>query len=122
MTERHHALELDVADPLAGLRARFRVPDGLIYLDGNSLGALPVGVPAAVARTVEQEWGVDLIRSWNTNGWWEAPQRLGDRIGALIGAAPGQVIVCDSTSVNLYKLLVAARWMRRRGRSFWRRW
>jgi len=109
VAERHEALELDVADPLAGLRARFRVPDGLIYLDGNSLGALPVGVPAAVARTVEQEWGVDLIRSWNTNGWWEAPARLGDRIGALIGAAPGQVVVCDSTSVNLYKLLVAAR-------------
>jgi kynureninase len=112
VTERHEALDLDAADPLAGLRARFQIPDGLIYLDGNSLGALPVGVPAAVARTVEQEWGTDLIRSWNINGWWEAPARLGDRIGALVGAAPGQVVVCDSTSVNLYKLLVAARALR----------
>src|SRR4051794_41495731 len=61
---------------------------------------------------VEHEWGVDLIRSWNTNGWWDAPGRLGDRIGALVGAAPGQVVVCDSTSVNLYKLLVAGRHLR----------
>jgi kynureninase len=112
VAERQQALDLDGADPLAGLRARFRVPDGLVYLDGNSLGALPVGVPAALARTVEQEWGVDLIRSWNANGWWDAPRRVGDRIGALVGAAPGQVVVCDSTSVNLYKLVVAARYLR----------
>jgi kynureninase len=112
VAERQHALDLDGQDPLAGCRARFRIPDGLIYLDGNSLGALPVGVPAAVARTVEQEWGADLIRSWNANGWWDAPRRVGDRIGSLVGAAPGQVVVCDSTSVNLYKLLVAARQLR----------
>jgi kynureninase len=112
VAERERALDLDANDPLAGCRARFRVPDGLIYLDGNSLGALPVGVPAAVARTVEQEWGVDLIGSWNSNGWWDAPRRVGDRVGTLIGAAPGQVVACDSTSVNLYKLVVAARRLR----------
>lgn len=112
MAERQRALDLDADDPLAGCRARFRVPDGLIYLDGNSLGALPVGVPAAVARTIEQEWGVDLIGSWNSNGWWDAPRRVGDRIGTLIGAGPGQVVACDSTSVNLYKLVVAARRLR----------
>jgi kynureninase len=112
VAERQRALDLDADDPLAGCRARFRVPDGLIYLDGNSLGALPVGVPAAVARTIEQEWGVDLIGSWNSNGWWDAPRRVGDRIGTLIGAGPGQVVACDSTSVNLYKLVVAARRLR----------
>ena len=112
MAERQRALDLDADDPLAGCRARFRVPDGLIYLDGNSLGALPVGVPGAVARTIEQEWGVDLIGSWNSNGWWDAPRRVGDRIGTLIGAGPGQVVACDSTSVNLYKLVVAARRLR----------
>jgi len=112
LADRQHALDLDATDPLAGVRARFRIPDGLIYLDGNSLGALPVGVPAAVGRTVEQEWGTDLIGSWNANGWWDAPRRVGDRVGALVGAAPGQVVVCDSTTVNLYKLLVAARRLR----------
>jgi kynureninase len=105
---RDDAGALDAADPLALCRARFRLPEGLIYLDGNSLGALAVGVPAAVAGVVQQQWGVDLIGSWNEHGWWDAPRRVGDRIGALVGASPGQVVVCDSTSVNLYKLVAAA--------------
>jgi kynureninase len=105
---REEAAALDAADPLAGCRSRFRLPEGLIYLDGNSLGALPVGVPPAVSAAVEQQWGTDLIGSWNEHGWWDAPRRVGDRVGALVGAAPGQVVVCDSTSVNLYKLVAAA--------------
>jgi kynureninase len=105
---RDEAEALDAADPLAFCRARFRLPEVLIYLDGNSLGALPVGVPAAVADVVERQWGVDLIGSWNVHGWWDAPRRVGERVGALVGAAPGQVVVGDSTSVNLYKLVAAA--------------
>lgn len=101
------ALAADDADPLGFVRARFTVPDDLIYLDGNSLGAMPVGVPEAVADTVQREWGHDLIRSWNANGWWTLPGRVGDRIGALVGAAPGQVMCGDSTSVQLFQAVVA---------------
>ncbi len=97
----------DAADPLAHCRARFVLPDGVIYLDGNSLGALPRATAAAVAQTIEREWGDDLIASWNTHDWIGAPQRLGDRIAPLIGARPGEVLVADSTSVNLFKLLAA---------------
>jgi kynureninase len=107
ITSRDAALAADEADPLAYARARFVLPDGLVYLDGNSLGALPVGVPAAVADTVEREWGRDLIGSWNDNGWWTLPARVGDRIGALVGAAPGQVMCGDSTSVQLFQAIVA---------------
>jgi kynureninase len=103
---RADAQAADAADPLAFARARFAVPDGLIYLDGNSLGALPLAVPAAVADTVEREWGRDLIASWNANGWWTLPARVGDRIGALVGAAPGQVLCGDSTSVQLFQVLI----------------
>ena len=102
------ALALDAADPLAQCRERFALPDGVIYLDGNSLGALPRATAAAIANTVERQWGGDLIASWNKHDWIGTPQRLGDRIAPLIGAKPGEVLVADSTSVNLFKLLAAA--------------
>ena len=99
---------LDARDPLAACRARFALPAGVIYLDGNSLGALPRAVPARMQRAIEQEWGVGLIRSWNDADWYPAPQRVGGQIAALIGADADEVIVADSTSVNLFKVLVAA--------------
>ncbi len=98
----------DDADPLAGLRERFSLPQGTIYLDGNSLGALPRAVPERMARVVAEEWGRDLITSWNRHDWIDLPRRVGDRIAPLIGAAPGTVIVADSTSVNIFKLLAVA--------------
>ena len=103
---------LDRDDPLAARRSLFALPEGVIYLDGNSLGALPKSVPARIAQAVEQEWGVGLIRSWNDAGWYPAPQRVGARIAPLVGAAPDEVIVADSTSVNLFKVLIAALRMR----------
>lgn len=99
---------LDAADPLAPWRDRFAIPDGVIYLDGNSLGVLPKGVAERVARVIGQEWGTDLITSWGKAGWFDLPMRVGDRIAPLIGAAPGEVAVGDSTSVNLFKALTAA--------------
>jgi len=106
------AAALDAADPVAHARDRFDLPEGTVYLDGNSLGALPRAVPEALADVVRQQWGTDLIASWNTHGWWDAPLRVGDAVGALVGAAPGQVAVGDSTSVNLFKCFVAAARMR----------
>lgn len=102
------AADIDSGSPLARMRDRFDLPDGVIYLDGNSLGALPLGVGPAVAQVIEHEWGERLIRSWNEADWWHAPLRVGDRVGALVGAAPGQVVVTDSTSVNLFKVIVGA--------------
>jgi kynureninase len=99
---------LDRSDPLAGLRERFRLPEGVVYFDGNSLGALPAHVPGRIAEVVATEWGEDLIASWNHHHWIDLPQRVGDRIGRLIGAAPGQVLCCDSSSVNLFKALTTA--------------
>jgi kynureninase len=98
----------DACDPLGALRDRFVVPDDLIYLDGNSLGPMPRAAAGMLCRTIEQEWAHDLIKSWNSAGWFEMPLRLGDRVGALIGAAPGQSVVCDTTSINLYKAVHAA--------------
>jgi kynureninase len=89
-------------------RDQFSLPPGVIYLDGNSLGALPKATAAAVAKTVSSEWGDDLIRSWNTADWVNAPRRCGDKIVRLIGANTGEVIACDSTSVNLFKALLTA--------------
>ncbi|MGV9455779.1 kynureninase [Streptomyces sp. NPDC003635] len=98
---------LDAADELAGLRKRF-VLDEAVYLDGNSLGALPANVPERVEDVVRRQWGALRIRSWDESGWWTAPERIGDRIAPLVGAAPGQIVVGDSTSVNVFKALVAA--------------
>ena len=94
--------------PLDSYRQQFSIPDGVIYLDGNSLGVLPKATAAAVAKTVEQEWGNGLIRSWNTADWVNAPRRCGDKYARLIGANAGEVIACDTTSVNLFKALLTA--------------
>jgi kynureninase len=99
---------LDDADPLVGLRDLFELPPGVIYLDGNSLGPLPRSVAARLQRAVAEEWGRGLIGSWNRAGWIDLPHSLGDRIAPLVGAAPGEVVVADSTSVNLFKVLAAA--------------
>jgi kynureninase len=99
---------LDETDEVRPFRERFALPEGIIYLDGNSLGALPKATPARVRQVVEQEWGCDLIRSWNHHGWIDMQQRVGEKIGRLIGAVPGETLVADSTSVNLFKMLSAA--------------
>ena len=105
---REDCIARDAVDPLRGFRDRFIIPEGVIYLDGNSLGPMPRAAASVLNRTIEQEWGHDLIRSWNSAGWFDMPVRLGDRVGALIGAAPGQTVVCDTTSINLYKAIHAA--------------
>ncbi|MGW0752746.1 kynureninase [Streptomyces sp. NPDC002587] len=102
------AAALDAADELGKLRDRFTLPDGVVYLDGNSLGALPATVAQTTADVVSRQWGELLIRSWDESDWWTAPERIGDKLAPLIGAAPGQVVVGDSTSVNLFKALVGA--------------
>ncbi|MES4906268.1 MULTISPECIES: kynureninase [unclassified Streptomyces] len=101
------AAKLDAADGLRAKRADF-VLDDTVYLDGNSLGALPAAVPARLADVVAREWGQLRIRSWEESGWWTAPERIGDRVGRIVGAGPGQVVVGDSTSVNVFKALVGA--------------
>ena len=105
---RDYAFQLDQADTLASFRDQFVISDSnLIYLDGNSLGRLSKAVITRMRTAVETEWGTSLIRAWN-EGWWEAPARIGELIAPLLGAASGQVIVADQTSVNLFKLAVAA--------------
>ena len=108
MTTLQDCVAHDAEDPLRELRQLFTLPDGVIYLDGNSLGALPAATAGRVATAVAEEWGQGLIRSWNSAGWFEMPGRLGDRIARLIGAGPGEVVATDSTSINLYKVLSAA--------------
>ena len=108
LVSRQACVARDRLDPLRGLRDRFVLPDGLIYLDGNSLGPMPRDAVTLLRQTIERQWSQDLIRSWNDAGWFDLPVRLGDRVGALIGAAPGQTVVCDTTSVNLFKALHAA--------------
>ncbi|HYW56048.1 MAG TPA: kynureninase [Polaromonas sp.] len=99
---------LDAGDTLRPLRDHFALPEGVIYLDGNSLGVSPKTTAARVADVITREWGKDLIRSWNDAGWFHLPQRLGNKIAPLIGAGPDEVVATDSTSVNLYKVLSAA--------------
>ncbi len=102
------AADLDAADPLAPVRAEFHLPLGVIYLDGNSLGAAPRAAFAAVEAAARGEWGEGLIRSWNEAGWWELPVACGDLLAPLIGVGPGEVVVCDTVSVNIFKTLHAA--------------
>ncbi|MDE1149053.1 MAG: kynureninase [Azospirillaceae bacterium] len=105
---RDDSAALDAQDPVAACRDAFDLPPGLIYLDGNSLGALPKATRARLARVVDQEWGRDLIRSWNSADWITLPARVGDLIAPLVGAAKGEVIAADSTSVNLFKMAAGA--------------
>jgi kynureninase len=99
---------MDRSDPLRALRDQFALPEGVVYLDGNSLGARPRAAAARAAQLVSEEWGEGLIRSWNTAGWFGLPQRLGDKLAPLIGAGPGEVVITDTTSINLFKVLATA--------------
>uniref|UniRef100_UPI00403F6018 kynureninase n=1 Tax=Massilia sp. METH4 TaxID=3123041 RepID=UPI00403F6018 len=108
MPTRADCLARDAADPLAPLRAAFDLPAGVIYLDGNSLGARPRAASARAAEVIGREWGQDLITSWNTAGWFDLPKRLGAKLASLIGALPGEVAVTDTTSINLFKALAGA--------------
>jgi kynureninase len=103
---------MDAGDPLSAMRDRFVLPEGVIYLDGNSLGAASPAVFNEIQRAATQEWAQDLIRAWNTAGWFDMPVELGDQLGRLIGAAAGQTVVCDTTSINIYKVMHAALAMR----------
>ena len=106
--DRAYALSLDAADPLARFRDAFEMPAAVIYLDGNSLGPLPKATPKRLAAVAEGEWGQGLITSWNAAGWINAPERAGAKLARLIGARPDEVVVADSTSVNLFKLAAGA--------------
>ncbi|MRJ22590.1 kynureninase [Pseudomonas haemolytica] len=108
MTTRSHCQALDAQDPLAPLRAQFALPEGVIYLDGNSLGARPVAALERARQVIAEEWGNGLIRSWNSAGWADLSQRLGNRLAPLIGARDGEVVITDTTSINLFKVLSAA--------------
>ena len=106
--DRDSLLKLDADDVLANCRQRFRLPDGLVYMNGNSLGPLTQDASDRMTAAVIEEWGSQLIRGWNAAGWYDIPLRLGDKIGRLIGAGPGETVVCDSTSINLFKAVTAA--------------
>ena len=108
MTTRQDCLDQDAGDPLGGVRDRFSLPEGVIYLDGNSLGALPTAAAHAVRDAAENQWGCDLIASWNKHGWIGLPQKTGGKIARLIGAGADEVVAADSVSVNLFKLAAAA--------------
>src|SRR5258708_12972667 len=105
MTSREACVARDSVDPLRGFRDRFMLPDGIIYLDGNSLGPMPRAAAGILNRTIEQEWGQDLIKSWNSAGWFDMPVRLGDRIGTLLAAPPAQPVFCATTSINLHNAI-----------------
>ncbi|GAA3935416.1 kynureninase [Microbacterium soli] len=106
--DRRACAALDAADPLASFRSRFDLPEGVVYLDGNSLGALPRDTPAFVQHVMREEWGVGLIRSWNDAGWFAKPTDLGDRLAPIIGAAPGETVIAESTSTSLFQAAAAA--------------
>lgn len=108
MTTRNECVTQDTTDPLAPLRQQFHLPEGVIYLDGNSLGVRPKTTTERLQHVLEHEWGQDLIKSWNTAGWIHLPQRIGNKIARLVGAGENELVVADSTSVNLYKVLSAA--------------
>lgn len=108
MTSRTHCQTLDAQDPLASLRDQFALPEGVIYLDGNSLGARPVAALVRAQAVIAEEWGNGLIRSWNSAGWADLSQRLGNRLAPLIGAGEAEVVITDTTSINLFKVLSAA--------------
>ena len=101
------AQQLDASDPLAFARAQFQVPEGVIYLDGNSLGALPKAAPDALAQT-QRQWAEDLIGSWNKHGWIDWPTRIAAKLSPIVGAKPSELLIADSTTVCLFKLLAAA--------------
>ena len=105
---RESLAQLDAADPLVAFGDRFNLPEGVIYLDGNSLGALPKGAAERAAQVVSEEWGQGLIRSWNTAGWFEMPLKLGDKLGRLLGANPSETAITDTTTLNLFKALASA--------------
>jgi kynureninase len=107
-TSHERAAELDAADPFAGHRAHFHLPEGVTYLDGNSLGVLPRGVEARVASAIRHEWGTTLIRSWNEHGWFQMALRIGNRIARLVGAEADSVVVADTISANMFKMLTSA--------------
>ncbi len=108
MISRSDCLARDAADTLAPLREQFDLPAGVIYLDGNSLGTRPKAALTRATEVIAKEWGKDLITSWNTAGWFEMPKRLGDKLAPLVGAKAGEVVVTDTTSINLFKALAAA--------------
>ncbi len=112
MTTRTDCQALDATDKLAPIRDRFLLSDGLVYLDGNSLGPLQPSVSDRLREVVDEQWGVDLIRSWNKHRWMDLPFRVGDRIARLVGAEPGSVVAVDSTSINVFKAVAAARRLR----------
>jgi kynureninase len=105
---RDEAKALDASDPLGFARERFSIRDGLIYLDGNSLGALPAAAAGRLSEVAEREWGEDLIASWNTHKWIDWPTRIAAKLAPIVGAKPNELLIADSTSVNLFKLLAAA--------------
>lgn len=108
MIDLQHCQALDAADELASFKERFELPASTIYLDGNSLGAKPKGALEHAAKVIEEEWGNGLIGSWNTAGWWNLPTQLGDKLAAVVGADSGELIVTDTTSLNVFKALAAA--------------
>jgi kynureninase len=108
MKTREHCLNSDRQDPLAHLKAQFELPPGVLYMDGNSLGVMPKTAAARAAQVITEEWGTGLIRSWNSAGWFDLPARLGDKLGSLLGAREGELVITDTTSLNIFKALAAA--------------